>query len=724
MRTDGLGASLERTFNSPLPPPQGQKLRNPTPSIMTKTAFLVVQRGPALLDVVELPEQGRVTIGRAHTNRIVLEDSKCSRQHCEVFWRNGGWVVRDLNSRNGVLLDGEKIEGDRSLQFGHDLTIGDFKLILTDNPERLRDAGRSAPPPEAREPAFAITDRKSGTQYDAASALRKIQDSEDQATGLFRLARTMATCQTESELCHVVLDGLVTQSGATLGGILLVPEGDPGVSPDRLVPGAVVGVRSVTEFSTFLTQIVLRDQDAILAHDIPGNSSLSSQDSLSGLNAESAICAPVRHSAKLFGVIHLYSINGGNGLTQTDLEFVLAVADQMGDQLVSLRERAKLEVGLDRARRHVSDLQDQLRVETELVGNSPRMEDLRRSIARIAPTDALVLIRGESGVGKELVARGVHFNSKRKDGPFVCVNCAALSESLLESELFGHEKGAFTGAAARRAGKFEQASGGTLFLDEIGEMSPEVQAKFLRVLEGQAFERVGGGEAITVDVRVVTATNRDLEEAVRQNRLRRDLFFRLQVIEIEVPALRTHREDIPSIAQHFLQKFAAQSHRRVRGFTQSALQKLQFHDWPGNVRELRNVVERAVILTEHEYLSADDLALTKLRLDADDSLPMNRVPVMEEVLPTMVNLSEADIFERYIRQNTTLDDMDRIYIEAVLKSTYWNKSKASRILQIERTTLDRRLKKYGLARPGSFGDEEDSDLESGTDLPMDSERPL
>jgi Nif-specific regulatory protein len=246
-------------------------------------------------------------------------------------------------------------------------------------------------------------------------------------------------------------------------------------------------------------------------------------------------------------------------------------------------------------------------------------------------------------------------------------------------------------------------------------MSPEVQAKFLRVLEGQPFERVGGGEPISVDVRVVTATNRDLEQAVRERQLRRDLFFRLQVLEIRVPALREHAEDISAIANHFLVRFASQTHRRVKGFTPTALQKLQQHSWPGNVRELRNVVERAVILSDHELLLPDDIALTNLNLDAPGTAAdeSQNLPAREPVgapLPA-APASPEQLWTNLIQQETSLDEMDRLYIEAVLKSTMWNKSRASRMLQIERTTLDRRLKKYGLNRPAGIPADEDGATE-------------
>ncbi len=305
------------------------------------------------------------------------------------------------------------------------------------------------------------------------------------------------------------------------------------------------------------------------------DSSLDERDSLGKLAAHSAICAPVRRDRRVLGVIHLYSTRSERPLDSGDLEFTLAVADQFAVALENLRDREALVEGLSRAEEENLDLRQQLEVETELIGESPLMNQLRQTIGRIAPTEATVLIRGESGVGKELVARAVHFNSPRRDGAFVCVNCAALTESLLESELFGHEKGSFTGAAGQKIGKFEQAHGGTLFLDEIGEMSPEVQAKFLRVLEGHSFERVGGSKPIEVDVRVVTATNRNLEDAVRKGEFRQDLYFRLQVIEVFVAPLREHPEDIPTIALHFLKRLAGKSRVRARGFSPAALDVLR-----------------------------------------------------------------------------------------------------------------------------------------------------
>lgn len=669
----------------------------------TDSAYLVVQRGDALLEIVQLPSHGRVGIGRASSNRIVLEDPKCSREHCEIYFRNSHWIVRDLGSRNGLSIDDRRLEEDHELQFGESIRIGHCSLLFTDQHPRESVSGGDRD--GFGDSEFEIVERQAATQFDNP-ALQRMKERREGATDLFRMARLMVAPTTVEELCHVVLDGLITYTGATLGGVLLGTNSQSPQTLSDLKPFSLVGCEDSRKLSTYLTKIVLEDKDAILAHDISKHSSFAAQDSLRELAAESAICAPIRHGKRLFGVIHLYSWHVSEVMTQSDLEFILAVADQMGDHLSTLLEKQQLQVGLEKSRAQISELKDQLEEESELVGNSKELDGVRRSIARVAPTDALVLIRGESGVGKELVARAVHFKSNRKEQPFICVNCAALTESLLESELFGHEKGAFTGAASRRAGKFEQADGGTLFLDEIGEMSPEIQAKFLRVLEGQAFERVGGGDAIEVDVRVVTATNRDLEEAVREGTFRRDLFFRLQVIELNVPALRERPDDIPAIAQHFIRRFASKSGRKVKGFSTPAVRKLQSHPWPGNVRELRNVVERAVILSDNEYLQPEDIVLTTLELDEqiEQAKTAGEIASMaEEGLETSVD-PMVDLFGSFIQQEVSLDDIDRYYIQAVLESTAWNKSKASRILQIERTTLDRRLKKYDISRPDNDSD--------------------
>ncbi len=252
-------------------------------------------------------------------------------------------------------------------------------------------------------------------------------------------------------------------------------------------------------------------------------------------------------------------------------------------------------------------LREQAAPEKELIGDSPPMRRLKEQISLVAPTDAWVLIQGENGTGKELVAQTIHRMSKRSHRPLVEVNCAAIPEDLIESELFGHEKGAFTGATTMKRGKFDQANGGTLFLDEIGDMSLKTQAKILRILQEQRFERVGGNRTINVDVRIIAATNKDLEAEIRRGNFREDLFFRLNVIPMEVPPLRERKEDIPLLVRTFLREFAAKVHQPTRSMTPQALERLKGHDWPGNVRELRNLVERILILSPAREIGVEDL---------------------------------------------------------------------------------------------------------------------
>jgi DNA-binding NtrC family response regulator len=305
----------------------------------------------------------------------------------------------------------------------------------------------------------------------------------------------------------------------------------------------------------------------------------------------------------------------------------------------------------------------------DLISKNPAMHklfDLARSAARSQST---VLILGESGTGKELMARAIHAESPRSRESFVAVSCAALTETLLESELFGHEKGSFTGAVTRRKGKFESAHGGTLFLDEIGDISAKLQVDLLRVLEDRRFMRVGGSEAIEVDVRIIAATNRDLKKAVEDGQFREDLFYRLNVIPITLPPLRERREDIPLLVEHFLEHLGVEMNRKVEGISAEGLTLLMRHDWPGNIRELRNILERGLVVATGSLLQADDLGLTGPQRQAEQA--------------------EA---------GATLDEVERRHIASVLHQAGGNVTQAARILDIDRVTLYNKIKKYGLRR--------------------------
>jgi two-component system response regulator HydG len=308
-----------------------------------------------------------------------------------------------------------------------------------------------------------------------------------------------------------------------------------------------------------------------------------------------------------------------------------------------------------------------------LIGRSETMINLLETVAQVAPSEATILITGESGTGKEMIAGAIHFNSLRKDGPFIRINCAAIPETLLESELFGHERGAFTGADRRKEGKFRQADGGSIFLDEVSEMSLSMQVKLLRVLQEREITRVGGEEVLKVDVRVIAATNRDLLQAIAAGRFREDLYYRLNVVALHLPALRSRREDIPLLAQHFLAHFAGQNHKTIRGFTPQAMDRLLRHAWPGNVRELMNAVERGVVLARTEYLDEAEMPLIPAGAGTDGP-PPGAIPDVE--IP--------------------LEEVEKAAILKSLAAAEGNKSEAARRLGITRRTLHQKLKKWRL----------------------------
>jgi two-component system, NtrC family, response regulator HydG len=307
-----------------------------------------------------------------------------------------------------------------------------------------------------------------------------------------------------------------------------------------------------------------------------------------------------------------------------------------------------------------------------IIGRSQAMEKLLETVAQVAPSEATVLVSGESGTGKEMIAGAIHHNSPRRESPFVKINCAAITESLLESELFGHEKGAFTGAYRRKEGKFSIAHKGSIFLDEISEMSPAMQVKLLRVLQEREFTRVGGEEMVKVDVRVIAATNKDLLAEIGAGRFREDLFYRLNVVTLTLPPLRQRKEDIPLLAQHFLDIFAEKNHKGLKGFTPQAMDSLLRHDWPGNVRELMNAVERGVVMAQAPYLDTKDLTL----------------------------IPEGSSFEQKFRgkeavgNNRPLEEVEKATILNALEASGGNKSEAARNLGITRKTLLAKLRKY------------------------------
>ena len=666
---------------------------------MAELAYLVIREGSKWTDVFRLIPGQSVTIGRAPTNQIVISDERCSRSHAEVFLSEGKWTLRDLESRNGTVVGDVLLTGDRTLEPGDTIRIGRSQLVFVNN---LSQAFSDGTLPSLKAPgeggeageAAADDDAGVGADYEPTTIthrrgeIRFLESAEKADAGgsrvgraaakLCRLAFDLGKAPDVATMAEQALSGLFEAIQVDTGALLLLPRDHRGVPTGvdlELVASRTTAGQRYHRVSNFLASTVLREGEAVLARNIMGDSNLGNRDSKGEIQATSVICAPVRRGRKVLGLFHLYSTDPGRVPDPDDLEFTLAVADTVAVALTNLTRRQELAENLTQVRIENVQLREQLGVQSELVGRSEAIRIVGEEIGRAAATKSTVLIRGESGVGKELVARAIHYSSARRKNVFVCLNCAALSEDLLASELFGHERGAFTGATDRKIGKFEAAHLGTIMLDEIGEMSPNIQAKFLRVLEGHPFERVGGSKPIKVDVRVIAATNRDLEKEVVEGRFRHDLFFRLRVLEVVVPALRKRPEDIPVLADFFLNRYKAETGRKIVGFSDRAMELLLSYRWPGNVRELKNVIERAVVLCGGEYIEPEDLLLSNLA--------------------TMGDTTEASLQEQVFRP-VSLSDVERRHILATLRHTGWNKSRTATILGIERSTLDRKIRRYAI----------------------------
>jgi Nif-specific regulatory protein len=666
---------------------------------VSQLAYLVIREGAKWSDVFRLVPGQSVTLGRAPTNQIVIKDERCSRNHAEVFLASGQWTLRDLESRNGTMVGAEMVHGDWPLKPGDIIRIGHTQLVFVyklseafspsgEGSSVIRRAAiESAAVADEDSSVLAvsepttITHRRGHTKFLAPG-------KEEEADGVSKMGRAAAKlCRMAFELAKAVdlammadlaLVGLAEGTQTDAGAVLLLPanyQGTPRGEQLEIIASRSSSAHQYHRVSNFLASTVLREGEAVLARNVMDDSALGTRDSRGEILATSVICAPIRSGSTVLGLIHLYSTDDSIVPDPDDLEFTLAVADTVAVAMDNIRRRQELSENLSRVRTENVELRERLGIRSEIVGRSIAIRQVAEEIARAATSNATVLIRGESGVGKELVARAVHNNSPRAENTFVCLNCAALSPELLASELFGHERGAFTGATERKIGKFEAAHKGAIMLDEIGEMSLGIQAKFLRVLEGHPFERIGGNKPIKVDVRVIAATNRDLERDVAEGHFRRDLFFRLRVLEIIVPALRKRQEDIPLLADYFLQKFNAETGRKIRGFTPAAKEQLLNYLWPGNVRELKNVIERAVVLCRGQEIGIEDLLLTKLATAGDTEVPEASTNKFTPI---------------------SLDDMERRHIFNTLNHTAWNKSKTAMILGIERSTLDRKIRRYEL----------------------------
>lgn len=634
------------------------------------TAYLVVRHEDGCGEVHELHQGVTYGLGRSPKNRIVLDDDLCSREHAEITYAEDDWYLRDLGSTNGTRLNNKLLTGEVKIKSQDNIQFGHGKFMFVYDLDEL--PGVRLPSESHMKEEVLITRRTNKTRYVPAEHTIRSVDGETVKHApkeraleiLYRTALDMANAVDIPSLARAVLDGCFTAMPAHHGAVMF----NKGARElEILVHRSRDGVaRTYHKTSQLVSSTVLDTKEAVLGENVQSDPHFKGRDSIKDMQVGSLICVPVlTDESEILGLIHLYS-GPVDHFEDADLDFAVAIGKHMAGAWTQLRKQEML-LATNK------ELRTALGIESELIGASSGLKTITSQIGKVATTGATVLIRGESGSGKELVARAIHNMSKRKGAPFVTLNCAALTESLLESELFGHEKGAFTGATEKMIGKFEAADHGTIFLDEIGEMPLTTQAKFLRVLEGHAFERLGGNNQIKVDVRVVAATNRPLEKAVREGTFRKDLFYRLQVVEIRVPSLRERLEDVPLLAEHFLRKFTRETGRKIKGFTEEAKTKLKNYTWPGNVRELRNVVERAVALNDKPFLDAIDIWLATLDPNSSGTHPILYTP-------------------------QSLEETEKRHIRETLRYTAWNKSHAAEILEIERSTLDRKIKGYGIVR--------------------------
>jgi Nif-specific regulatory protein len=454
---------------------------------------------------------------------------------------------------------------------------------------------------------------------------------------LLNFSQTLSSVHDVATLQNKVLDAVFEVAPADRAAVLLVGEGENSEEFSSVLGRyRQSGPDQPVQASRTILDQVIRERVAVMANEVTEDESYRAADSLVSPSVQSVLAAPIEAHGKLLGVIYLDASSPGVKFDNGLLQLVLALGNIAG---LAMENAQYLEwLGGENRR-----LQQELSADHGLVGESQAMRAVIDFISRVAARESTVLVWGESGTGKELVARAIHANSGRTDKPFVAINCAAITETLLESELFGHEKGAFTGAVAQKKGKLEAADGGTVFLDEIGELAVPLQAKLLRVLQEREFERVGGTRPIKVDIRLIAATNRDLKEAARTGSFRQDLFYRLNVVSLRMPALRERKEDIPLLANFFAVRFGEKVKRRVAGISAKARACLLRYQWPGNVRELENAIERAVVLGSTDLILAEDLPEAILEETATEGEPVT-------ALHDGLRRAKKELIERAIEQ--------------------------------------------------------------------------
>ncbi len=618
-------------------------------------AYLTIMTGEDAGANVPLDPETPVLLGRGADCQVSVPDPLCSRVHAKIILEDGTWVVRDADSRNGTFVNGQKA-AEATLGDGHCVRIGSTDLEFHESAEPLTAEDDN---PELTQTIVQdVPIDRPGASDASLSGLPNAEQVKELML-LYQLSLKLLGSGDPDVVVQTALDLLRKRTGASVVGFLWSNE-DGELQPRQVSPPDAIDQVSL---SPSLTELVSQRGHAVwVANQGPDMHSVGdNRDSVTFQHFADAVCAPlVRRTdgeRSTLGAIHVYLEDGR--FRQSEFDFIISVANLVVLALSRALELTSLQSEFDRLAKNVPGHDD-------LIGESEPMVALKSKIARVASAKGCVLVRGESGAGKEVVARAIHRASPRAERPMVSVNCAAIPVDLMESQLFGHKAGAFTGADRDHTGYFQQANLGTLFLDEVGELTLEGQAKLLRILEGHPFLPVGATEEATVDVRVIAATNQDLQTYVREKRFREDLYYRLSVFELHLPPLRERGDDIDRLIDFFLDHFRQEHARPKLRLSAKALKKLREYRWPGNVRQLRNVIDSAVVMADGAQITPADLALR----DAG-----------QEDLDTL----QIDQWEK------------KLIIEA-LKRTGNSVPEAAKLLGIGRATLYRKIEQYHIER--------------------------
>ncbi|MFO0562701.1 MAG: sigma 54-interacting transcriptional regulator [Polyangiales bacterium] len=579
------------------------------------------------------------SIGRAGGNDVCLDAGGVADYHAQIVFDGRDFSLDEVDPVAEIQINGKRKRRAR-LQHNDKILIGTAELVFSLLEEAEAPGGKGA--------------SKDDVAHAEIVGLRRLLQFSE---------RLLVTRDVQS-LLESVLDGAIEVTGAERGFVLLLRDNKPEVRAARNLRQENIP-DAVRQLSDSIVAKVIETKRPLIVADAMNDTAFARSDSVMHLRLSSVLCAPLMAGGELLGLLYLGNDRVANLFPSRSLDVITIFAAQAA----LILQNALL---LDSLRSDKTELEKKLKDQRfgEIIGSVPSMLEVFRKVQKVAPTDIFVLITGETGTGKELIAREVHNRSSRANGPFVVINCGAIPENLMESELFGHVRGAFTGAVANRIGKFQAADKGTLFLDEVGELPLPLQVKLLRALQERVVTKVGDSKPERVDIRVIAATNRDLEEEIKKANFREDLYYRLNVVNIYLPPLRDRGDDIIVIAKSLLQKYSTEMNKPVKGFTPNALVAIRKYEWPGNVRQLENRIKKGLVLCEKTLLGPEDLDLTP------------------EQLQPIVPLDKAK------------EEFQRRYILEVLERNNGNRTKTARDLGVDPRTIFRYLEKEGGPPPG------------------------